>query len=80
MLERPVAHAMETGGLRHVHLRQRENILKRVLIQYAELNLSLLLRHDQGKETPRGSQDRCTATLLLLMFLCDDHGALFERY
>ena len=45
MLKRPFAHALETGALGRVHLRHRENILKRVLIQYAALNLSLLRRH-----------------------------------
>ena len=54
MLERPFAHTLETGGMRRVHLRNRENILKRILIQYAALNLSLLLRHGFGKGTPRG--------------------------
>ena len=32
MLERPFAHTLETGGMRRVHLRNRENILKRILI------------------------------------------------
>ncbi len=73
MLERPFAHALETGGLRRVHLRRRENILKRVLIQYAALNLSLLLRMDFGKGTPRGLQDRCAADVMLFMLLCSDH-------
>ena len=40
MLERPFAHTLETGAMRRVHLRNRQNILKRVLIQYAALNLS----------------------------------------
>jgi len=79
MLERPFAHALETGGMRRVHLRHRENILKRVLIQYAALNLSLLLRHDLGKGTPRGFQDQCVAALSLLIQLCGDHERLFGR-
>ncbi len=79
MLERPFAHTLETGGMRRVHLRRRENILKRVLIQYAALNLSLLLRHGFGKGTPRGLQDRFTATLLLLILLCGDYESLFHR-
>ena len=79
MLERPFAHTLETGGMRRVHLRGRKNILKRILIQYAALNLSLLLRQNLGKGTPRGLQGLCAATLLLLMLLCSDHEALFER-
>jgi transposase len=79
MLERPFAHALETGGLRRVHLRGRENILKRVLIQYAALNLGLLLRHDLGKGTPRGFQDQCVAALSLLIQLCGTHESLFDH-
>jgi transposase len=79
MLERPFAHTLETGALRRVYLRHRENILKRVLIQYAALNLSLLLRHDCGKGTPRGLQDQYGAAVLLLMLLCSDHESLFDR-
>jgi transposase len=79
MLEQPFAHALETGGLRRVHLRGRENILKRVLIQYAALNLSLLLRLDLGTGTPRGLQDQYAAAVLLLMLLCSDHESPFDR-
>ena len=79
MLERPFAHTLETGGMRRVHLRNRENILKRILIQYAALNLSLLLRHGFGKGTPRGLQGRCVATLLLLMWLLSDYEDVFHR-
>ena len=79
MLERPFAHILETGGMRRVHLRNRENILKRILIQYAALNLSLLLRHGFGKGTPRGLQGRCVATLLLLMWLLSDYEDVFHR-
>ncbi len=79
MLERPFAHTLETGGMRRVHLRNRENILKRILIQYAALNLSLLLRHGFGKGTPRGLQGRCVATLLLLMWLLSDYEDVSHR-
>ena len=37
MLERPFAHTLETGAMRRVHLRHRDNILKRILIQYADV-------------------------------------------
>lgn len=56
MLERPFAHCLETGGLRRVYLRGRANILKRVLVHYAAFNLSLILRQQIGKGTPRGLQ------------------------
>ena len=57
MLERPFAHCYETGGMRRLHLRGRENILKRLLIHVGGFNLSLVLRQDLGKGTPRGLQD-----------------------
>ena len=57
MLERPFAHCYETGGMRRVHLRGRENILKRLFIHVAGFNLSLVLRQTIGKGTPRGFPD-----------------------
>ena len=54
MLERPFAHGLETGGMRRVFLRGRENVLKRMLIHYAALNLGILLRLKFGHGTPRG--------------------------
>jgi transposase len=56
LLERSFTHAYETGGLRRVHLRGRENILKRVLIHMGGFNLSLVMRQLLGKGTPRGLQ------------------------
>ena len=53
-----MAHAYETGGLRRVHLRGRENILKRVLVQIAAFNLGLVMRKKYGHGTPRGLQGR----------------------
>jgi len=79
MLERPFAHTLETGAMRRVHLRHRENILKRILIQYAALNLSLLLRHNSGKGKPRGLQGQCATALLLLILLWNDHEGDFHR-
>ena len=79
MLERPFAHTLETGGMRRVHLRHRENILKRILIQYAALNLSLLLRNSFGRGTPRGLQGRYATTLLLLILLWSDYEGAFHR-
>ena len=61
MLERPFAHGLETGGMRRVHLRGRENILKRVLVHYAALNLALILRDKFGQGTPRSLQDLSAA-------------------
>jgi transposase len=60
-LERPFAHAYETGRLRRVYLRGRSNILKRVLIHTAALNLALLMRLLVGVGTPRSLQGRLRA-------------------
>jgi len=40
--ERSFAHCLDTGGMRRVHLRGRENIEKRYLLQTAAYNLGLL--------------------------------------
>ena len=44
LVERSFAHCHETGGMRRLHLRGRENIGKRLLIQVAGFNLSLPMR------------------------------------
>ncbi len=54
MLERPFAHCMESGAMRRVFLRGRENIEKRYQIQVAAFNLGILMRSILGKGTPRG--------------------------
>lgn len=65
LLERSFAHAYETGGMRRVYLRGRENILKRVLIHVGGLNLSLVMRQRFGKGTPRGLQGFSAESLLM---------------
>ncbi len=65
MLERPFAHGLETGGMRRVHLRGRENILKRILVHYAALNLALILRQKFGQGTPRSRRTGLRHTLPL---------------
>lgn len=44
VLERSFAHVYDTGGMRRVHLRGKENVAKRALLQGAAFNLSLILR------------------------------------
>ena len=68
-LERPFAHAYETGGLRRVYLRGNSNILKRVLIHTAALNLGLLMRLIVGVGTPRSLQGRLWARFKRLLLL-----------
>lgn len=55
-VERTFAHIYETGGMRRLHLRGRENILKRLLLHVSGFNLSLVMRKLIGKGTPRGLQ------------------------
>ena len=69
MLERPFAHCYETGAMRRLHLRGRENILKRLLVHVAGFNLSLVLRLMIGKGTPRGLQDLATLYLISVIAL-----------
>ena len=76
MLERPFAHTLETGAMRRVHLRHRDNILKRVLIQYAALNLSLILRDNFGNGTPRGLQGQHAAALFTFIRLWSHYESL----
>ena len=57
LIERTFAHCYETGGMRRTHLRKHNNILKRLLIHVAGMNLGLLLRSEYGIGTPRGLQD-----------------------
>src|SRR6202023_2781808 len=57
--ERSFAHMYETGGMRRVHLRGRDNILKRLLVQGAAFNLSILLRKAFGGGKPRRLQGCC---------------------
>lgn len=77
LLERSFAHAYETGGMRRVYLRGRENILKRVLIHLGGFNLSLVMRQLQGKGTPRGWQGFSADQLLAFLRLW---VALLVRY
>lgn len=56
LTERTFAHLYETGGMRRVHLRGRNNILKRLLVHGAAFNLSLILRKTLGVGKPRRLQ------------------------
>jgi len=62
--------------MRRVHLRGRENILKRVLIHIGGFNLSLIMRQLLGKGTPRGCQGLSADAVLMLRLWI----ALLMRY
>jgi transposase len=53
-LERWNQHLYDRGGMRRLHLRGRENILKRLVVHSGAANLGLLMRTLFGKGTPRG--------------------------
>ena len=57
-LERWNQHLYDRGGMRRVHLRGRENILKRLVVHSGAANLGLLMRKLFGKGTPRALQAR----------------------
>jgi transposase len=63
LTERSFAHLYETRGMRRVHLRGRENILKRLLVHGAAFNLSLILRKVMGVGKPRRLQGLCLQLL-----------------
>ncbi len=67
LLERPFAHLYETGAMRRVYLRGHQNILKRILLHAAAMNLGLLMRTLFGVGTPRGLQGRVAAVFIVLL-------------
>jgi len=69
LLERPFAHLYETGAMRRVYLRGHQNILKRILLHAAALNLGLLMRTLFGVGTPRSLQGRALALFVVVWSL-----------
>lgn len=65
-MERSFAHMYETGGMRRTHLRQHNNILKRLLFHAVGFNLALLLRARFGIGKPRTLQGTFSDPLFLL--------------
>jgi transposase len=48
-----MAHLYETGGMRRVHLKGRDNTLKRLLVHAGGFNLALIMRKLVGIGKPR---------------------------
>ena len=69
LLERPCAHLYETGGLRRMHVRGHENVLKRLLVHASGFNLGLWMRTLFGIGTPRSLQGRLAAVAAVLRTL-----------
>ena len=75
-MERSFAHLYETGAMRRLHLRGRENILKRLLVHAAGFNLSLVMRKPFGSGKPR----QWTRHLDQLQAFLSAGNALFARF
>ena len=69
LIERSFAHCYDTGGMRRIHLRGHENILKRLLIHVGAFNLSLIFRSLLGSGTPRELRNRQSWLLFVLSLL-----------
>jgi len=69
LLERPCAHLYETGGLRRLHVRGHENVLKRLVVHAGAFNLGLWMRTLFGIGTPRSLQGRLAAVGAVLSTL-----------
>jgi transposase len=67
LTERTFAHMYETGGMRRVWLRGRENVLKRLLVQAAGFNLALVMRQMFGVGKPRQLQGAFSALFSALI-------------
>ena len=80
LLERSFAHTLETGGMRRVHLRGRNNILKRMLIHVGGFNLSLVMRQLIGKGTPRGLQGALLSLFALIYVLWEIALSAWRRW
>ena len=66
MLERWNEHLYDRGGMRRLHLRGRENILKRLVVHAGAANLGLLMRNMFGAGTPKRLQGRSAALFSVL--------------
>jgi transposase len=68
-VERSFAHCYETGAMRRLHLRRRDNVAKRVLIHAAGFNLGLMMRVRYGLAKPRGLAKGANAVFALILAL-----------
>jgi transposase len=70
IVERVFAHLLETGGLRRIHLRGRENVQKRYLVHVLAYNLSVLMRAITGFGGPRSAGDLKALFSMLILYGC----------
>jgi transposase len=74
LVERTFAHAYETGALRRLHVRGKQNVQKRLLLQAAACNLALLLRKMVGAGTPRALHDGLMCLFFILVRFISNKG------
>jgi transposase len=74
-LERTFAHCYETGGMRRLYLRGRDNIAKRALIHAAGFNVGLMMRLKYGMRKPRSGSGALFAPILALLHAIRRLGA-----
>ncbi len=67
LIERSFAHCHETGAMRRVFPRGRENVLKRQLIHVGAFNLSLIFRQTLGAGTPRELRNRQQRSVFVVL-------------
>jgi transposase len=76
-LERTFAHCYETGAMRRLYLRGRDNVAKRVLIHAAGFNVGLMMRVKYGLIKPRGLTGRAAAACALVFAVMEWLGSVF---
>jgi transposase len=77
-LERWNEHLYDRGGMRRVHLRGRENILKRLVVHAGAANLGLLMRKMFGAGTPKCLQSRIATIFSAISGLQATLAALWQ--
>jgi transposase len=77
-LERTFAHCYETGAMRHLYLRRRENIAKRILIHTAGCNIGIMMRVKYGLRKPRSHSAGLFALFWRLFLLLRGHVEVFR--
>src|SRR5271167_3475420 len=78
-IERNFAHQFDTGGLDRLYVRGFENVHKKLLIQAAACNLSLLLRSTYGSGKPRAAHDRVVEAILMIFAVMRAAEEVFAR-
>jgi transposase len=80
LVERTFAHAYETGGMRRLHLRHRDNIAKRLLVHVGGFNLGLVMRKLTGVGKPRRLQGLLASLLGLILGLWNVLATLWRKW